>query len=739
MGAAIGRSIPRREGEEKLLGTAVYVDDLPREGVWHGATVRTTEPHGRLLRIERDPAFPWAEVVVATAADIPGRNVVHLIVDDQPALVDGIFRHAEEPVALVAAADRETAERAAAAIRVVTEPLPPVLDLDAALAGGPERLLKRIEITRGDAASALSAAAVVVEGEYEVGSQEHVYIEPQGMQAEWTDDGVVVRGSMQCPYYVVKGLAPLLGLDPREIRVIQAATGGGFGGKEEYPTMLAAHAAILARKAGRPVRIVYDRVEDMRATTKRHPGRVRHRTGLSTDGRIVAMDVDVVLDGGAYCTLSPVVLSRGALHATGPYDVPAVRVLARAVATNHPPFGAFRGFGAPQTLFAVEAHLDECAARLGMSPVALRRKNLLRRGGTLATGQDVGDDVAVEEVLDRALAESRWEERRAEFERFNRDAPFRRRGIGLSLFHHGAGFTGGGEVMLASEAGLAADADGDLLVLSAQTEIGQGTRTILAQAAADGLGIPVEMVRTADPDTAVMPDSGPTVASRTGMVVGGLLVRAGREMRRRAERHAGRALPDPAELRAELARLAAEAPLRVTVRYEPPQGVAWDEERYRGDAYATYSWACQVAAVEVDLLTAETTVLDVTAVQEVGRVMNPVLAAGQVEGGVAQGVGWALLENVVWEGGRMRNPTMTDYVVPTAKDTPPIRVVFLEKPHARAPHGAKGIGELPMDGPAPALVNALRHALGVRLARIPATPERILAALDATGPAEGTP
>ncbi|MFN8177480.1 MAG: xanthine dehydrogenase family protein molybdopterin-binding subunit [bacterium] len=735
---AIGQSVVRREGEEKLLGTALYVDDLPREGVWFGATVRTTEPHGRLVRLEKDPAFPWRDVVVATAADVPGRNVVPLIVEDQPALVSNVFLHAEEPVALVAAPDRELAESAVQAIRVVTESLPPVLDIDEALALGAGHLFKRIDIAKGDPDAALASADVVVEGEYVFGSQEHVYIEPQGMQAEWSAGGVLLRGSLQCPYYVVKGVAPVLGLDPHDVRVIQTVTGGGFGGKEEYPTLLGAHAAILARKAGRPVRIVYDRVEDMRATTKRHPGRVRHRTALAKDGRIVAMDIDVLLDGGAYCTLTPVVLSRGAIHAAGPYDVPNVRVLARAVRTNHPPFGAFRGFGAPQTLFAVEAHLDECAHRLGLSPVELRRKNLIRKGGTLATGQSVGEDVAAEDVLEGALAESRYEERRAECERFNRDAEtrpgaarFRRRGLGLSLFHHGAGFTGSGEVTLASEAGLEARADGTVLVLSAQTEIGQGTRTILAQAAADGLGVPVDRIRTADPDTAVVPNSGPTVASRTGMVVGGLLVRAGREMRRLAEEKAGRALPGTEQLLAQLRTLAAARPLRILARYEPPPDVVWDESTYRGDAYATYAWACDVVALEVDVLTGETTVLDVTAVQEVGRVINPVLAAGQVEGGVAQGIGWALLESVAWEAGRMTNPTMTDYVVPTAKDTPPVRVVFLERPHARAPHGAKGVGELPMDGPAPAVVNALRHALGVRLAQVPATPERILEALDA--------
>ena len=738
---SLGTSVLRREGREKLTGDALYTDDLPREGVWLGGTVRSTGPRAVLRRIVRDPDFPWKSVVFVTAADVPGENVVALLEDDQPLLADAVIRHADEPVALIAAPDAATLEAALAAITLETEAGAPVLDIDAALAADPllfgtDNVFKRIEISKGDPIAAFAAADAIIEGTYELGEQEHVYIEPQVVQAEWNDGEVVIRGSMQCPYYVVAGLARMLALPPGKVRVIQLTTGGGFGGKEEYPTLLAGHAALLAKAAGRPVRMAYRRTEDMRATTKRHPGRVRHRTGLTRAGRIVAMEIDVVLDGGAYCTLSPVVLSRGAIHAAGPYDVANVHTLARCVATNHPPMGAFRGFGAPQTIFALEAHLDECATRLGLDPVDLRRRNLLRPGGALATGQDLGDDIAIEEVLDRALAESDWDERRAEFERFNAAAPertgperFLRRGLGLSLVMHGAGFTGSGEVHLASEVQLVGAPDGTVTVFTSQTEIGQGTRTILAQAAADGLGISPEMVRTLDPDTAVCPDSGPTVASRTGMVIGGLLIRAGQGFRALVERNAGRELPDPGRFCAEIARQSATAPLQFGATYEAPPGVAWNEETYRGDAYASFAWGCNVAAVEVDVLTGETRVLDLVAVQEVGRVMNPTLAVGQIQGGAVQAIGWTLLERVVRENGRVRNPTLTDYVIPTTMDAPSVRVVFLEKPHARAPHGAKGIGELPMDGPAPAIVNAIRHAVGAPLTRVPAPPEAVLAAI----------
>lgn len=736
----LGRSIPRREGAAKLRGEACFVADLPRQEVWLGGTVRADVPHARLLAIRFDPAFDWSRVVVVTAADIPGENVVPVVLRDQPSLAESTIRYRGEPVALIAAPDAETLQQALDRVTVETAPLEPVFSLDEALSGkvalfGDDNVFRTIRINKGDAPSALQSADVVIAGEYHTGAQEHVYLEPQGMQAEPTDEGITLRGSMQCPYYVVEGVALLLGLPPEKVRVVPCEVGGGFGGKEDFPTLVAGHAALLAWKARRPVRLIYDRVEDLRYTSKRHPARVRHQTGWTRDGRLVALRIELDLDGGAYSTLSPLVLQRSAIHAAGPYQCDHIQIIARAVATHHPPRGAFRGFGAPQACFALEPHLDYCGAQLGIDPIELRRRNLVRPGGTLATGQQLGSDAAAEQVLERALVESDFEARRAAFAEQNQRAAmasglarFTRRGIGLSLFMHGAGLNGNAETLFASQVLLRGNADGTVSVITAQIELGQGTHTILAQLAAEGLGMLVEWVTVERPDTAVAPNSGPTVASRTATVVGGLLISAGQRLRAEVERHAGGPISDLIAFRSALAELAAREPLQVRTTYRPPPDLHWDEDAHRGDAYLAFAWSCCVVALEVDTLTGEVKVLDVTAVQDIGKVVHPLFAAGQVEGGVTQGLGWALMEEVRWTEGAMLNANLADYAIPTAADAPPIRAIFLEHPHSRSPHGAKGLGELPANGPAPAIVNALRQALGIHFQRLPVTPEIILLA-----------
>ena len=731
--ASIGQPVPRREARAKVTGHARYVDDLSLPGMLHGATVRSQVTRGIIRGIHYPDGFPWDEFTIVTAADIPGVNRVALIADDQPYLADKVVNHAEEPILLLAHRDPVLLEEARRRVVVEIDPLPAVLSIDDSLAAreviwGTDNVFKTYLVARGDVDRALSdPGAIVIEGECQTGAQEQLYIEPNGMLAAAQGvDALTAWGSMQCPYYVHNALMSLLALPADKVRVVQMETGGGFGGKEDYPSIIAGHAALLSWKSGRPVKIVYDRAEDMAATTKRHPSRTRHRMAVDRDGRLLALDIDFVIDGGAYCTLTPVVLSRGAIHAAGPYFCPNIRVRARAVATNFPPHGAFRGFGAPQSLFALERQMDRAATAVGLSPAEFRRRNFLRTGQASAVGQVMRETMDLDALLERALSVSDFQEKRERFAIANR-ASTRKKGIGLAAFMHGAGFTGSGEDRLASTVALEASADGPVRILTANTEIGQGTNTVLAQVAADALGISSEDVSVAQPDTAVVPNSGPTVASRTCMIVGKLVETAAISMRRllldAGLLQEGNA---PADVLTACAAYVREfGSLRTTAQYRAPEGLRWDDELYQGDAYGAYGWAVYVAEVTVDTITYEVRVDDFFAVQDVGTVINPVLATGQVEGGVAQGIGWALYEQVAWRDGRMANAQMTNYIMPSPMDLPPIRVFFDETPGAHGPAGAKGIGELPMDGPAPAIVNAVAHATGLDPTRIPLTPESL--------------
>ncbi len=721
----------RLEGLAKLTGRERYVDDLPLDGFLWGATVRSPAPRGRITDVRFDPGVDWSQFTIADHRDLPGPNVIALIENDQPVLAAGYVRHVHEAVLLLAHPDRHALRRAVAAVTVAVAPEPAALDFRVParpeeIQYGTDNILKHLGISKGDVERALAAAPIVVEGTYETGAQEHVYLEPQGMIAHLDGDVLVLRGSMQCPYYVLKALKHALARDEGRLRVVQTPTGGGFGGKEEYPSTIALHAGLLALKSGKPVKIVYDRGEDMAATTKRHPALVRHRTGVTTDGRLLAQDIEVIMDGGAYVTLSPVVLSRGIIHAAGPYACDHVRIDGRAVFTNAVPFGAFRGFGAPQTHFANERHMDRIAARLGLDPAELRRRNLLRDGQSTATGQVIGDGTDRVALLERALTLADYDSRRIAHARFNAASAATRRGIGVATFHHGAGFTGSGEVMLASRLHVAGLPDGRVEVRSANIEMGQGTLTVFTALAAARLGLDASDVVIAEADTARVPNSGPTVASRTAMVVGRLVERACDALRARLELNE-HATGDT--LRAAIRRWYERHPgddLIGEAVYERPPGVVWDDATYRGDAYATFGWGAYVAEVEVDLRTCETRVTDFVAVQEVGHILHDRLARGQVQGGVAQAIGWALLEECRWKDGAMANAQLTNYIIPTSDDLPAIRVAFIENPYPLGAQGAKGLGELPMDGPAPAILNAVAAATGADPCTIPLTPERLM-------------
>jgi CO/xanthine dehydrogenase Mo-binding subunit len=734
----VGKSVPRKEGRDKVTGRSQYVDDMVLPNMLFGATVRSQIPRGRIRKIAFGPGIAWDEFAIVSAKDIPGKNCISLIGDDQPCLANEFVNHPEEPILLLAHPDRHLLPKAVEAVSIEYDPLPAIFTIEESerrseIVWGDNNIFKTYLIEKGDVDGIWAKADHIVEGEYTTGAQEQLYIENNGMIAVFdAARGITVWGSLQCPYYIHKALMALCDLPAEKVRVVQMETGGAFGGKEEYPSMIAAHAALLAIKSGKPVKIIYDRMEDMAATTKRHPSRTRHRTAVSEDGRILGGEIDFTIDGGAYLTLSPVVLSRGAIHAGGPYYWPCIRIRANAVATNAPPHGAFRGFGAPQSLFAMERHMDRIAQAVGLSPVEIRRRNFLQPGQTTTTEQVVREPINLGNLLDRALEVSDYHSKKRSFASQNQLGTTRK-GMGIAAVLHGAGFTGSGERYLSSVVGVEGCADGSVRVLVSSTEFGQGTKTVLSQIAAEALGLPYENVSMAQPDTLEVPNSGPTVASRTVMVVGKLVQSAAAGMKQTLiSSNLLRETYSPDEFRAACQRyVTARGPLRSWSRYEAPADIFWDDEKYRGEAYAAFAWAVYIAEVTVDLTTYSVSVDDFVALQEVGKVLHPLLARGQIIGGIAQAIGFSLYEKVVWQNGRMQNSQMTNYIMPTASDLPSIRVLFEELGNVYGAYGAKGIGELPMDGPAPAIVNAVEDALGVSFDSVPLLPEDIMDGLTA--------
>lgn len=729
----VGNSVPRKEGRDKVTGRSQYVDDMVLPNMLFGATVRSQIPRGRIKKITFGPGVSWDEFVIVSAEDIPGKNCISLIEDDQPCLASEFVNHPEEPILLLAHPNRYLLSKAVEAVSVEYDPLPAIFTIEeserrAEIIWGEDNIFKTYLIEKGDVDGVWEKAAYIVEGEYTTGAQEQLYIENNGMIATFDGtQGITVWGSLQCPYYIHKALMALCNLPAEKVRVVQKETGGAFGGKEEYPSMIAAHAALLAIKSGKPVKIIYDRMEDMAATTKRHPSRTRQRTAVSRDGKILGGEIEFTIDGGAYATLSSVVLSRGAIHAGGPYHWPSVRIRAKAVATNAPPHGAFRGFGAPQSLFAMERHMDRIAQTVGLSPVEIRRRNFLQLGQTTTTEQVVREPISLGKLLDRALDASDYHSKKQRFANHN-ESDTTRKGMGIAAFLHGAGFTGSGERYLSSVVGVEGCADGSVRVLVSSTEFGQGTNTVLSQIAAEALSLPYENVSMVQPDTQQVPNSGPTVASRTVMVVGKLVQSAALGIKQTlissnllSESYTAE------EFRAACQHYVSEhGQFRSWSRYEAPDGIFWDDQKYRGEAYAAFAWAVYIAEVTVDLTTYGVSVDDFVALQEVGRVLHPLLARGQIIGGVAQGIGFSLYEKVVWQNGRMQNGQMTNYIMPTSADLPPIRVFFEELGNIYGAYGAKGIGELPMDGPAPAIVNAVEDALGIHFDSVPLLPEDIM-------------
>jgi CO/xanthine dehydrogenase Mo-binding subunit len=725
----VGQRVARMDAPDKVKGTALYIEDVPMGGALIAGALRSPHPYARIARLDLTAArrIPGVHAVLS-AGDIPGRNLIPMIQQDWPVLADRQVRHVGEAVALVAAEDKAALAAALRAIEVEYEVLPPLLDMEDALGKG--EILAEWKVVRGATEAAFARQdLVVVEGTYHTPHQEHAYIETNGMIA-YPDGtgGIVVQGSMQCPFYVQKAVASALGCDLSRARIVQTVTGGGFGGKEDAPSAPGAQVALLARATGRPVRFILSREEDMAVMSKRHRGRIRMRTAATREGDLVAAEVDYLLDGGAYATLSPVVLFRGTVHACGPYRVPNVSVLARAVRTHTLPSGAFRGFGEPQVVFACESQMDRLAEALAMDPLALRQRNALEIGDETITGHRLTASVGFREVLDRVAIAADWDKKRAAFAE---DKGTKRRGLGLAASYYGVGLGAMGKHLNPAAASVVVAADGSVTVAVGTTEIGQGMITVLSQIAAEALGCPVDLVHVVEPDTSRVPDSGPTVASRTTLMSGNAIRDAAAKIRIAMEPH----IADSGLQWRDAVAFCVQKQVGLAAHgWSVPPTTTFDLETGQGEAYVCYSWSANVVELEVDTETGETRVVRVCSGHDAGRIINPTTAEGQVEGGVLQGLGYALVEEHHMRDGRILNDQFSTYIIPTPMDTPEIKSILVEALYPWGPYGAKGLGETPIIAVAPAVTAAIRHAVGVRLDTIPATPERVWAALR-----QGTP
>ncbi len=690
----ISKFAKKKDHETKITGRALYVDDHVIDGMLYGRLLRSAKARARISAIHL-PVLPEGYFVV-DRNDITGTNQVHIVQDDTPVYAADRVEYVGDPILMVVGPELTEVERIRNEIVIVYEELAAVLDMQKS-----DTIFFHYNYEKGNIEQALAEADSVFVETFQTGYQEQAYLETQGMIAYPHDGRMTVRGSMQCPYYVHGAVAKALGYAGKDVQVIQDVTGGGFGGKEAYPSILACQVAVAAKKANKPVKVVFERREDMEFTSKRHPSISTYKVAVK-NGEITGMDIDVTYNSGAYTTLTPVVLQRGLISSSGVYRIDNLRVTGRAVKTNTVPCGAFRGFGAPQTFFAVEMMMGHVARKLGIEALELKERYMVKQGDATSTSGRYHFHVPLPEMVDRMDELTGYRSKRKQYQQ---QTGRYRKGIGLSMFFHGCGFTGSGERdLIKAVARIRKNTDETVEILTSNTDMGQGLKTTFCKIVADTLGIPYEQVYIDNPDTDLVPDSGPTAASRSLMVVGGLLQKAARRLKDDWR-------PGEEQL--------------IEERFvEPDFIIPFSLDKFKGDAYPTYSWAVNVIEVEVDTLTAAAKVVGAWGIFDVGVPIDMNIIQGQMQGGFLQGIGYASMEQMDYnEKGMIRNNSFSDYIIPTAVDIPNLVTEIMNNPYTDGPYGAKGAGELPTVGAAPAYVEAMENALGANFTKIPITAE----------------
>jgi nicotinate dehydrogenase large molybdopterin subunit len=737
----VGIEIPKVDVLEKALGEARYGADLLSEEPLHLKVVRSPKPHARIVRIEMDQAMkvPGVERIF-TAKDVPGKNQVGTITKDQPILASDRVRYIGDPVALIAAKTEEAVEEAAKMLVVIYEDLPSVNHPEEAfqpyapLIHEKGNLLLEFHVTKGDVLRGFKGSEVIVEETYSTTWIDHAYLEPDaGISYLDQEERITVVCPTQNVHYDQKEVASVLSLPLDKVRIIQCATGGGFGGRLDITVQCLLALAVFHLK--KPVKIIYSREEVFQVISKRHPLKIRYKSGVKKDGALIAVEVDILGDTGAYASYGATVGIRSAVHATGPYQVPNVKVRSRMVYTNNPWSGAMRGFGVPQMAFAHESQMDLLAQALKMDPIEIRLKNSLSVGSETATGQTLVASVGIGETL-RKVKE--WRNRLV-VSKNDSKKPFIKRGIGVGSMWYGIGNTG---IANPSTAQMEIDPDGEVQLLTGVADIGQGSDTALLQIASEAMGVPLEEIRLIRADTAMTTDAGATSASRQTYISGNAILNAIKSLKEEAIREASQLLNiDGKDLFYEEGKIKARTCLTTSIPIKEvakrcgkvlrgeghfdPETTRLDPKTGQGAPYATYAFATHLAEVEVDMETGKVRVNRVVASHDVGKAVHPKNVIGQIMGGVAMGTGFALMEEFVPE----ETTSFVNYLIPTSKDVPEVIPIIVEDKEPTGPFGAKGVGEPALIPSAPAILNAIADAIGERIYHLPANLERVLEAV----------
>nr|WP_263326278.1 xanthine dehydrogenase family protein [Neobacillus sp. Marseille-Q6967] len=707
----ISTSVPKKDHSGKVSGQLAYISDVKVENMVYGVLYRSPIAYGRIKSIHL-PTLPEGYEAVG-AEHIPGPNYVKIIQEDQPIFANEWVNYIGEPILMLVGKDLDILYRLLDEVKVEFEEHQAIYTLDDAIQQKAASGVVMASYEFGESLEPISAieqgAHQIIEEEYDTGYQEHVYLEPQGMLGIYKDDEIVVQGSMQCLYYIKNALLSALACGDEEVRVVQSPTGGGFGGKEEFPSMMACHVAVAAKAVKKSVMLVFDRSEDMVVTTKRHPAKLKYRTALDQEGNILSMCVEIFLDGGANVGLSSVVLQRALINSAGVYKIPHFHAKGYVIKTHTVPNGAFRGFGAPQSFAGIESHIGHLSKLANIDPLDYKRKYLVKQGDPTITKGQFRDPILVEEMIEDLLNTSEYKKKKAEFHRLNQHNQRYKKGIGTSLFLHGCGFTGSGERdHIKATVKLVKSKDDQVSLKISNSDMGQGIYTTLSKIVAKELDLPYEDVLYPYPDTKEVPDSGPTVASRTTMIVGKLLERAAKKLK------------DQWQTGVEQ---------EVVENYVHREMIPWDEKTFTGDAYPAYSWGVNFVEVEVDTLTGNVRLEKVYGNYEVGKVIDERIMKGQIDGGLAQGLAYGYLEKMTSKQGKIQQKSISDYGPPTSLDVVPIESKVFDNPYADGPYGAKGAGELTLIGGAPAVQAAIEDALQTSFQQIPITPEVIIESL----------